>query len=155
MNQEFLNMKKLDVLITEGKYKEKLNENKFTDFVKNTFSSKTKDQELAASAAKAAEEAEQKQSKEEVAKLESLTSDPEFKKLMDSFTLELGKIWNSYEEMAQAGGNRGDVMYMEDEINDKISKSKSSVELKNFIKSKGINPELIKDLSRAIASLKK
>jgi len=153
MNKEFLKMQKLAGIITESQYKEKLNENKFTNFVKNAFSSKVKDQELVASAAKAAEEAEQKLSKEEADKLESLTSNPEFKQLMDAFTSEAGKIWQNYEEMAQASGNRGDVMYMEDEINDKISKSSSSTKLKSFIKDKGINPELIKNFSNIIFKL--
>lgn len=147
MNESFLYMQKLAGIITESEYKNKLEENKFSDLVKNVFTSKTKKAEekekMAKAAAEAAEQAERlSKSKEEIDKLNVLSNNNEFKTLLNNFATQYTEEFDKFErEIQSIYGDRGDTQYFMSDFYKRIDPLAQP--LKDFLKKNNINPEFI------------
>jgi hypothetical protein len=140
-------MQQLAGIITENEVMTE--ESKFSNFVKNIFTSKA-DKEKAASTAIAAEKAAEAairlaKSKEEIEKINSLTNDATFKNLLNDYSSKYYEAYFNLENSAWLNtGDRANVGYWLHEL-DPLAKP-----LKDFLKSKGIDPELIIDFSTAM-----
>jgi flagellar hook-basal body complex protein FliE len=141
MTQEQLRMQVLAGIITESQYKRKLSEGKFSEFIKNTFTSATKNQELAQDAAEAAEAAAQKASDDEVAKLEALVSDPKFKEELIKTSKDLSS--KAEDTAFSTTGDRSNAQYV------------YASGMAEYLKAKGINPDVIKTFSDVLANAMK
>lgn len=144
---EIKRMQQLAGIITENEVMTE--ESKFSNFVKNIFTSKA-DKEKAASTAIAAEKAAEAairlaKSKEEIEKINSLTNDATFKNLLNDYSSKYYEAYFNLENSAWiTTGDRANVGYWLHEL-DPLAKP-----LKDFLKSKGIDPELIIDFSKAM-----